>query len=693
MFVKCLLRWNPKTQRSEGEGILGDVIAFAPAHEEQGRHTLHTHCQVWVKQLNSEVRRDLFQADPIKQTKARQAFYDYVDTIMRSSYSTPLSFDHVCVPINGGESNLTEHLHERELQTFRDARHQELWKDIPEGCIIQCRACHTRMSPVHAVTKTFCQRMESYGISDTTRPPQQLLENAHLRDASITNAQLDAAAYCYSYDVLANCDEAPVHYENTVWNDSEMRELLLQHRFEHHAMCHCMSCFKKGNECRFLFPFKCCASTRIYPDEIDKTPTTPWHCLSDPDIMWMSPWILTPKRDLGSEYMNTFNHALSGVFNCNTNVQVGDIWQIFYSTLYGSKSTQKEDSERVQRILQCVARRLLKIEERKLLQNDKSNDKDETFSQSLGIMLSGLQAATSRHCISATMAHLIVSLGGTRFQFSHEFGTLLVSQLEATLKGEEADVYIKRTEIKGDTLLWHDSTSEDYIYRPDSLQHICAYYMAMHYQKVMKPRKVLQEVLSNFNTSFFHKTSASDTHRIDNTASDASPHDGDETTTIALEFNTNHPNAPITQLVKRKKWVVPITYYDGAALCGLANLNIDSASSTSKSSIIIDEYREDYARIALLMFYPYRKLEDIMINGSYWAVFKRELDLYRQEKETTMWRKGFSILQNIENRKMLQSHRNNLADEITDKTTNRCIGQGSRSKAKSNKTPKKVFEE
>ena len=39
------------------------------------------------------------------------------------------------------------------------------------------------------------------------------------------------------------------------------------------------------------------------------------------------------------------------MFNCNTNMQIGDISQVYYSTLYGSKSTQKDDSERVQQIL------------------------------------------------------------------------------------------------------------------------------------------------------------------------------------------------------------------------------------------------------------------------------------------------------------------------------------------------------
>ena len=73
--------------------------------------------------------------------------------------------------------------------------------------------------------------------------------------------------------------------------------------------------------------------------------------------------MLVPHRPTGCEYINMYNLACSDIFNCNTNIQIGDIWQVYYSTLYGSKSTQKEDSKRVQRILCAVIKRLLKIEE------------------------------------------------------------------------------------------------------------------------------------------------------------------------------------------------------------------------------------------------------------------------------------------------------------------------------------------
>jgi hypothetical protein len=37
-------------KKTKQSGILGKVIAFAPAHEEQGRKTLHSHWQIWVQE-------------------------------------------------------------------------------------------------------------------------------------------------------------------------------------------------------------------------------------------------------------------------------------------------------------------------------------------------------------------------------------------------------------------------------------------------------------------------------------------------------------------------------------------------------------------------------------------------------------------------------------------------------------------
>ncbi len=66
ILTKCMLRWDTKTQSSQGKGILGMVLAFSGANEEQGRKTLHWHWQIWVQELNQTLWDCLFDTDATK---------------------------------------------------------------------------------------------------------------------------------------------------------------------------------------------------------------------------------------------------------------------------------------------------------------------------------------------------------------------------------------------------------------------------------------------------------------------------------------------------------------------------------------------------------------------------------------------------------------------------------------------------
>ncbi len=106
----------------------------------------------------------------------------------------------------------------------------------------------------------------------------------------------------------------------------------------------------------------------------------------------------------------------------NTNIQRGDASQVFYSTLYTSKSTQDEDSENQIRIRCAIIKRIKRV----MNNNHKGTP---NFGEGLSRVLSGLNSATTRNVISATMAHLIPCNDGLRFVFSHTFSDLLVGQI------------------------------------------------------------------------------------------------------------------------------------------------------------------------------------------------------------------------------------------------------------------------
>jgi hypothetical protein len=92
---------------------------------------------------------------------------------------------------------------------------------------------------------------------------------------------------------------------------------------------------------------------------------------------------------------------------------------------------------------------------------------EPSFCEGLCRILSELNAATTRNVISATMAHLIPSNGGSRFVFLHDFSELLVGQMEATLEGQDVNVRIRTCKLtNGDIKSWPDSLADDYIHRP-----------------------------------------------------------------------------------------------------------------------------------------------------------------------------------------------------------------------------------
>ncbi len=114
---------------------------------------------------------------------------------------------------------------------------------------------------------------------------------------------------------------------------------------------------------------------------------------------------------------------------------------------------------------------------------------ETSFQEGLCRVLSGLNAAATRNVISATMAHLIPSNGGSCFVFSHKFSDLLVSQKEATLEGQDINVRIRSNKLPdGQFKSWADSLAEDYIHRPlgEKFEMMSFYEMTQQYKKVFK---------------------------------------------------------------------------------------------------------------------------------------------------------------------------------------------------------------
>jgi hypothetical protein len=224
------------------------------------------------------------------------------------------------------------------------------------------------------------------------------------------------------------------------WGNIHVRETLLKYRFKEHSSHHSSLCFKKDCECRFLFPFQSNDCTYIHEDKGDKDQNKTLLYSLNGSINKVYPFMVLPKRPMGCQFINAHSHPISAIFNFNTNISIGDVSHVYYSTLYTSKPTQEEDAKKQLRIGRGVIKRIKQLLEEKHLHpgtpgvvggnmsKDPMNQQryEPSFGEGLSRLLSGFHAATTRNVISATMAHLIPCNGGSRFVFSHEFSDLLV---------------------------------------------------------------------------------------------------------------------------------------------------------------------------------------------------------------------------------------------------------------------------
>ena len=85
------------------------------------------------------------------------------------------------------------------------------------------------------------------------------------------------------------------------------------------------------------------------------------------------------KRNMGDQLLNICSLGLSEINGYNTNVQVGDIRHIFYKTLYGSKSTQKDDTRGYIAVRNAISNHILKQEKEMELEGEKWKNRHLTL--------------------------------------------------------------------------------------------------------------------------------------------------------------------------------------------------------------------------------------------------------------------------------------------------------------------------
>ena len=626
-----LLAWDPDTQTGSEGGIVGKLDAWGMAAEEQARKTLHAHLLLWSKKL-SEMRDAIFDGDETKRKKARADFEAHIDTVMCASYrdeGTEWIVKHMCKGVER-KAKVEDIFKECDRQVLRDARHKVLCHDI-NGNVMECEECGEKISPQSIINLTLNEWHQN-----ALRDSEKKTSASEDLTFPLSRERHDIAMYRTSYDEWSGSYD-----DDPFWGKKDVRRILQISGDNEHFALHGPRCFKKGQECTSgSFPQAACERTCIHEDmklEGEDTTMLEWYLL-DGSIKRTAPWMILPRRPLGSQYLNTHNLPISTIFNCNSNVIIGDASNTFYLTLYGSKSTQKEDGEKKERIMKKLIRRLRRLQmerERNLIEDEEDNDKGD-FVQGLSMMMSAMNASTSRDVVSSTMAHYLVTHGGSRFSASHKPKHLLLKQLEETLDGKAVNFILRRTNKSkedGTMIQWPESTSDDYLYRPKELEHICAYEFTELYEKKYYSLKEIDD--GKQGEVVAKKKNRGDRYR----------------------FHEDHPGYEFAYIERMRLPAVAVVSIPEGKLCLLKDLELDSDTPSQ----IAKEKREDYAKMALMMFYPFRPkpepdgklLAELKIGGSYWTLFNRERIGYFKGEKTVFWKTGFEILQNIEDREMM----------------------------------------
>ena len=86
------------------------------------------------------------------------------------------------------------------------------------------------------------------------------------------------------------------------------------------------------------------------------------------------------------------------------------------------------------------------------------------------------------------------------------------------------------------------------------------------------------------------------------------------------EFQSSHPGSKFCYLAGLQHKVIPKISLPREKLCNIEMLYINK-------SIVNDgvtQYREDYAMMALLMFYSFQTLDNLKKDNSYWNLFEEQ---------------------------------------------------------------------
>ena len=521
LFIEHFLGWDKLEQKSKPEGgAFGEVEAFCAAIEEQGRKTLHGHWIIWLKNW-AELLKGLRSEKVAVREQAARELEAYIDSIMSTKLFggdetlINVACAHECS--TGMTPNPPEICSDQDL---RNLRYKHGNSSLGKHQCFQCTDCAEKFTVDDLVNNVIAEWFGSTSLWD---------EKIHLAVKRFS-AQVDDAETVRN---RVRCD------------------FIVQALCNLHATLHTVPCFKNGCECRMKLPQRPCEATKVHFNEAQRVDWWTWRGQKHKS----SPFLTEAKRHVFDVFMNSYDHRLSRILGCNTNVQCGiDGGHMIYATYYMTKNTKAEDRLAYAKVAKTLYARIRRQEEHANAEGDEPNPAlaPTPFSEGYRRLLAAVLSHTNSTVVSAPMAWFIMR-NGSRFIFSHESAYV---GLEAFM-GRKTKMTIGQQEKK---TFFYDKM-QDYAHRPNELEDVNLYTFIANYEV----RKWKQKDKDDF-----------------------------------MEFQPDHTQSEFRGVLNRLQSVTPlVSYLD----FGKAD---EFAGDLLDDSITPNDEMEKSAKAALCLFVPFR---------------------------------------------------------------------------------------
>ena len=537
----------------------------------------------------------------------------------------------------------SEHYNNSTDNCISSYHHQNCWKLVSDqklrdyrsrpactngkGKTIYCLACNREFSPDDIFQKHLSHLI--HNLPDTNPWKQLQLPLNEIQMACMT------MQHCF------------MPYNN---EEFKILQFVSNIKSNRHDSNHKKSCFKKGCECRFCFPFPTQQDTECIFDK-DQKPSQLYYWKNN-EIIELNDALsydIVTKRNIYDSYTNAHNKNVLDFNGGNNNVQIGDIAHAFYTTLYVTKPDDNNQCDiahlntcntAVRSIKNYILRTIPDIEhcsEQQLCQLSPERD----YVRGLVNLLQGINGHVHEVTLSPTLASYIIS-NGSRFHFSHEFVDIFLNQVHDYLQGKDITYTLRKvptissdeddTEEDIPSLYWKYTQCLDYIYRNQALQHICYYDFMMTYILIRKPRSGSQ---------------------IESVNIDGTPK--------YYLLDDRHPGSKYMCLQKLSTKRIPVIHYPFQGM--MENLKDMFKPSAISSTDHDDVIKEQYALSALLLFHPFNTINDIQdANGKYWPQFQNAI-LHNKLSPNAL-----NILNNIQDRHYNFKHHRRTESDLTKST-------------------------